>query len=249
MSPIPLNSSDVLFHCPSPNHSPTTNNINLDQEVSVQLNSSISSGTNSLTCLDHVKNQSILLHSHQSNNNNNIKFKNTNNNNNNNNNYANTNNTPSSFSCFNHVESFISTNNQTKNINNNNNNNYSSSTDRQPFHCSPTNNGNNITIFVNHFNPQPLNNTNNNNNILYVTIHSFFTSSMHIQPPHCSPTNNNIPITTKNNHNNITIFTNHPQSFTNQSFNHHQSASQSPVPNPVIKSTSFQATITIRRPT
>ncbi|EGG14127.1 hypothetical protein DFA_11891 [Cavenderia fasciculata] len=86
---------------------------------------------------------------------------------------------------------------------------------------------------------------NNNNNILYMSqsnsSSSFFTSSMYMRPQHCSPTNNN-----------ITIFTNHPipqSSFTNQSFIQHQSSSQSPVPNPVIKSTSFQATITIRRPT
>ncbi|EGG20408.1 hypothetical protein DFA_07532 [Cavenderia fasciculata] len=64
MSHIPLNSSDVLFHCQSPNHSPTTNNLNLDQEVSVQLNSSS-------TILVSFFNQSIPI---DINNNNNISF-------------------------------------------------------------------------------------------------------------------------------------------------------------------------------
>ncbi|EGG20346.1 hypothetical protein DFA_07470 [Cavenderia fasciculata] len=277
MSPIPLNSSDVLFHCQSPNHSTATNNFNLDQEESVQLNSSRntisfsyfnqsipidnnnnnisffndhhhrlhefvqlnsnSSITNSLTCLDHVKNQSILFNSNQSNNNNNYyslihssispnhfnsfsssntsyisniikstrsiaspfksrhsnisrlknnpvtnnnnntntKLKNTNINNNNNN-YANNNSSSSSsFSCFNHVETFISTNNQPKNINNNNknnnknnkntktninnninNNNNKNTKTNNNINNTRTTNNNNIIIFAEHFNPQSI---------------------------------------------------------------------------------------------
>ncbi|EGG25353.1 hypothetical protein DFA_03602 [Cavenderia fasciculata] len=118
-------------------------------------------------------------------------------------------------------------------INNNyNNNNINSSIDKQPLYCSPTNN--------NHNNPQSLNNT-NNINIKFYTLFNVQTTPIIVHQQ----------ITTLQLQQRIIIITLPITPIHNpHSFIHHQSSSQSPVPNPVIKSTSFQATITtIRRPT